>query len=142
MSNSDNPRKGSEFQTQVKEWFENKYQSKFEEEKKLPIGIGEEKKLHKFDVVDENIKIAIECKRYTWTKTGNVPSAKMGFCNEAAFYLHLLDNSYDKYIVMLYAVHPKRSETLAEYYYRTNKHLLGKTRIAEFNPNTKTMRVL
>ena len=37
--------------------------------------------------------------------TGNVPSAKIGFANEAAFYLSFLPNSFEKYIVMLHATH-------------------------------------
>ena len=37
---------------------------------------------------------------------------------------------YEKYIVMLYATHEKRNESLAEYYYRMNKHLLGTTKVA------------
>ena len=78
--------------------------------------------------------IVIECKRYTWTKTGNVPSAKMGFTNEAAFYLRLLPDNYVKYIVMLKANHSKRQESFAEYYYRINNHLLGKIKIAEYDP--------
>ena len=63
MSNADNPRIGAEFQSQVKGWFVNEFKRGFEEEKKLPIGIGDITKPHKFDIVDENNTIAIECKR-------------------------------------------------------------------------------
>lgn len=138
MSNSDNPHNGAVFQKQVKDWFEKTYQSPFVMEKKIPI--GNPPKDHKFDIVGENDSIAIECKRYTWTETGNVPSAKMGFTNEAAFYLSFLPESYEKYIVMLYSYHEKRGETLAEYYYRTNRHLIGKIHIVEYNPETHEMR--
>ena len=99
MSNSDNPRNGAIFQRQVKEWFQEHYEKSFELEKKIPI--GDPAKEHKFDIVDEAGTIAIECKRYTWTETGNVPSAKMGSTNEAAFYLTFLPESFEKYIVML-----------------------------------------
>ncbi|MBR3621310.1 MAG: hypothetical protein IKN56_07345, partial [Clostridia bacterium] len=69
-------------------------------EKKIAIGYyPEELKEHKFDLVSADGSIAVECKRYTWTETGNVPSAKMGFCNEAAFYLSFLPDNVDKYIV-------------------------------------------
>lgn len=70
----------------------------FEMEKKLAI--GNPPKGHKFDIVSEDAHIAIECKRYTWTEGGNVPSAKMGTMNEAVFYLSFLPDTYDKYIVM------------------------------------------
>ena len=138
MSNSDNPKNGADFQKKVKVWFEKKYNLTFDLEKK--IAIGNPPKDHKFDIVCESKKIAIECKRYTWTETGNVPSAKMGFTNEAAFYLSFLSDDYDKRIVMLRSFNSKRQESLAEYYYRTYKHLIGDIRIFEYDPESDEMR--
>ena len=140
MGNKDNPGLGAAFQADVANFLSNKYNMAFELEKKIQI--GHPPKDHKFDIVSADNTIAVECKRYTWTETGNVPSAKMGFCNEAAFYLSLLPNTYEKYIVMLESTHPKHSETLAEYYYRMNRHLLGNTKVAEFNPKTGNFRVI
>ena len=140
MSNSDNPINGAIFQKQVLEWFRIHYKVSFSLEKK--ISIGNPPKDHKFDIVADNDTIAIECKRYTWTETGNVPSAKMGFTNEAAFYLSFLPDSYKKIIVMLRSYHPKRNESLAEYYYRTYRHLLGNIVVAEFDPNRQSMRFI
>ena len=94
------------------------------------------------DIVNLEKRIVIECKCYTWTETGNVPSAKMGFANEAAFYLSFLPKETDKSIVMLKATHPKRSETLAEYYFRTNRHLLGSIKVCEFDPNTGALSLV
>lgn len=71
----------------------------------------------------------IECKCYTWTDGGNIPSAKLGFLNEAAFYLSFLSEECKKYIVMKKAEHPGREETLAEYYYRCYGHLLKRNNI-------------
>ena len=140
MNNSENPGRGAAFQRSVRDYFTQKYGPGFELEKKIPIGNPE--KDHKFDIVNSEKMIVIECKRYTWTETGNVPSAKMGFTNEAAFYLSFLPDSYDKYIVMLRSFHENRKESLAEYYYRTNRHLLGKTHVAEFDPeNTCDRRI-
>ncbi len=51
-------------------------------------------------------------------------------------------DTYEKYIVMLNSHHPKRNESLAEYYYRTNRHLLGKTQVAEYDPNQKELRFI
>ena len=140
MSNSDNPKKGAYFQKEVQQYFINTYGPGFELEKKIPI--GEPPKDHKFDIVNPDKRIVIECKCYTWTETGNDPSAKMGFTNEAAFYLSFLPDTYEKYIVMLYSYSVKRGETLAEYYYRMNKHLLGNIKIAEFDPDTNKLRVI
>ena len=146
MSNSDNPIIGAEFQRQVKDWFNDHYNQDFKEEVKIHIGSPlvdpAEYKEHKFDIVSVDKTIAIECKRYTWTETWNVPSAKMRGTNEAAFYLSLLPSTYKKYIVMLAAYNPKRHEYLADYYYKINKHLLGDIVIAEYNPENNGMRML
>ena len=139
-SNSENPRVGKEFQLAVKRWFEESLHIEFEIERK--IAIGSPPKLHSFDISDGDEKIVIECKCYTWTETGNVPSAKMGFVNEAAFYLSFLDSNVDKTIVMAKSTHPKRDETLAEYYFRTNRHLLGKIKILEYDPISNDMRLI
>ena len=140
MSNSDNPKNGADFQEKVQQYFIEKCGPGFELEKKIQI--GEPPKDHKFDIVNSDLGIVIECKRYTWTAAGNVPSAKMGFTNEAAFYLSFLNEKCEKYIVMLYSYHEKRHETLAEYYYRTNRHLLGSVKVAEYNPETNEFHVI
>ena len=139
-TNSDNPRVGAAFQKRVADWLNRKYHKEFTLEKKKLI--GSPPKEHKFDIVAEDDSIAVECKCYTWTVNGNVPSAKMGFTNEAAFYLSFLPKTYDKYIVMLYATHEKRAESLAEYYYRTNRHLLGDIKVAEFDPDKGIFRII
>lgn len=140
MSNSDNPRNGALFQKQVMEWFIRHRGQEFKLETKIPI--GNPAKDHKFDIVNTKERIVIECKRYTWTATGNVPSAKMGFTNEAAFYLSFLPDSYKKYIVMMRAYHEKRNESLAEYYFRTYRHLLGKVIVAEYDPVSDELRII
>ena len=135
MSNSEHTKIGADFQKAVQQYFIKKYGSGFELEMQIKIGYSEDdQKEHKFDIVNPEQRIVIECKRYTWTETGNVPSAKIRAINEAAFYLSFLPDAYEKYIVMLRSQHKKKQETLAEYYYRTNHHLLGKTRIAEYDP--------
>ena len=138
--NSENPGVGKRFQLEVKRWFEENKGRSFILEKK--IGIGNPPKLHSFDIADEDGTIVIECKCYTWTETGNVPSAKMGFTNEAAFYLTWLPNDIEKIIVMMKATHPMRKETLAEYYYRTNRHLLGSIKVMEFDLIAREMTLI
>lgn len=140
MSNSDNPKVGAVFQKQVWKWFRNHYQKGFVLEKNIPI--GEPQKNHKFDIVSGDNSIAVECKRYTWTKSGNVPSAKMGFTNEAAFYLSFLPDSYEKYIVLMKSYNPKRQETLADYYYRINHHLIRSVKVIEYDPENNSMRLV
>ena len=136
-TNSQNPKIGKGFEMVVKAWFETQYRVHFDSNKSL--GIGNPPKLHRFDVVSEDNSIVAECKCYTWTETGNVPSAKMGFVNEAAFYLSFIHTA-STYIVMKKSVHSKRTETLADYYFRTNRHLLGSTKVLEYDVEQNTMR--
>lgn len=140
MSNSDNPRLGAVFQERVKQWFQKEFKKDFILEQKVPI--GNPPKEHKFDIVSVDKTIAIECKRYTWTEGGNVPSAKMGTANEAVFYLSFLPDTYEKYIVMLKTENKKRGETLADYYFRTYQHLLGSVKVLEYDPDMDKMRIV
>ena len=146
MSNSDNPRIGADFEKQVLKWFNDNKEGNYELHIKAPICNPKSKtceiKNHEFDIVDPINKIAIECKRYTWTKTWNVPSAKMGVTNEAVFYLTCLPDDYQKIIVMFRSYNAKRGITLAEYYYKTNKALLGDIQLMEFDPEHMIMRAI
>lgn len=136
-TNSQNPRTGKDFELAVKKWFETEYGKCFETNK--PFSIGNPPKPHRFDVVSNDNSIVVECKCHSWTETGNVPSAKMGFVNEAVFYLSFIRDA-NTYVIMKKSVHPKRMETLAEYYFRTNKHLLGHTRVWEYDVESDIMR--
>ena len=143
MSNSDHTRWGTEFQYSVLEWFGHHYTDEFSTEVSIPVGVvGAEKKDHKYDIANKDHSIVIECKRYNWTETGNVPSAKIRSLNEAVFYLHLLDNSCYKVLAMVKASHPKQIQTLAEYYVRTNHNLIGDVIIAEYDPDSEKMRFI
>ena len=137
MANSDHTRIGADFQKQVLEWFTDHIGPSFELEVKIPI--GNPPKDHRFDIVNPDKRIAIECKRFTWTESGNVPSAKIRTLNEAAFFLSFLPDDYGKYIVMFRDFNAKRNETLAEYYFHAYHHLLGKTIIAEYDPASGEM---
>ena len=75
------------------------------------------------------------------TETGNVPSAKIRTMNEAVFFLSFLPDTMEKIIVMAKATHPKRKETLAEYYHRSYGHLLGATRMMEYDVSTQNHEV-
>lgn len=92
--NSQNPRKGRMFQEKSSEVLSKHFGVEFLLD--FPIPIGSPPKDHKFDLVSEDMKIIGECKNYSWTETGNIPSAKMGFTNEAAFYLTLLPKEHKK----------------------------------------------
>lgn len=97
----------------------------------MAIPIGHPSKNHKFDCVSDDKKIVVECKCYTWTDTGNVPSAKMMGMNEALFYMSYLPDDTTKVLCIKKAVHPKKQETLAEYYVRIDGHLLRDVKVFE-----------
>ena len=108
----------------------------------VKISIGEPKIEHAFDLANENKSIVIECKNYTWTKAGNVPSSKVSTLNEAVLYFSFLDANVRKILCLKKSVHPKRQETLAEYYVRTYGHLLRDITVYEIDENTQEIKML
>ena len=142
--NKENPEIGKLFEMSVMKWLSDNYPEKIFNNDKL-IAIGTPRKDKKFDIVSSDNLIVIECKCYTWTETGNVPSAKMGFVNEAVFYLsfiNVINPDAKTYVVMKKSISTERkqSESLASYYYRTYSHLLGKTKIIEYDDINETMK--
>lgn len=89
----------------------------------IPIGF-DRKKPHAFDLVSENPKVIIECKSHTWTKCGNMPSAKITTWNEAMLYFSLVPPDYRKILFVLRDARYGHGETLAAYYLRTHGHLI------------------
>ena len=83
-----------------------------------------------------------EAKNLTWTESGNMPSAKMGFVNQAVFYLSFLSPATKRFVVMPRDIRPKTSEPLGDYYYRTCRHLLGGVLIIELDTASRYVRIL
>ena len=61
-----------DFQEVARQFFEKQTNSKIAEEITLNLDTGP----HRFDLVSLDKNIVIECKSYTWTKSGNRPAAK------------------------------------------------------------------
>lgn len=137
-ANWENPRVGREFQELTATLISEYYGVHFDTE--IPMMIGNPAKAHKFDCVSIDRKIAVECKCYTWTHTGNIPSAKLGFLNQAVLYASLLPVGVKRVIAMKRSLHPRRQESLAEYYYRTYQHLLAGIVILEIDTELNTIR--
>lgn len=133
-----NPGKGRQFQEKAAELLPKHFQTEFQLDH--PIAIGNPPKDHRFDLVSSDLRYIGECKNYSWTKSGNVPSAKMGFVNEAVFYLSFLPKDTIRFVVMRKDVHPTRGETLADYYYRTYHHLLQGVLVLEIDVENDTTR--
>lgn len=128
-TNSENPKVGKTFQEMVRKSLLQYFQTDFDLE--VAILIGHPSKNHKFDCVSDDRKIIAECKCYTWTDIGNVPSAKMMGMGEALFYMIYLPEDTIKVLCIKKATHPKRQETLAEYYVRIDGHLLWDIKVFE-----------
>ncbi len=137
LSNSENPKKGKAFEENVKQALEKKYHTSFRTQS---IKIGLPPKSHNFDLVSENGDIIVECKNYAWTETGNIPSAKTAFLNETILYLSHVPSQSKKIIVLRKDTHPKRKESLAEYYVRTYYHLLNGVVIMELDIDNMNIR--
>lgn len=88
----------------------------------VPVGVGEAKKLHRFDLGSESPPVLVECKSHTWTQGGNMPSAKMTVWNEAMYYFHVAPASYRKIFFVL--KHYRKEQSLATYYLKTHGHLV------------------
>lgn len=139
-SNSDNPRVGRIFQELTAKLLSDYYSVPFHTEIAVPI--GSPAKPHRFDCVAIDKSIAVECKCYTWTHTGNPPSAKFSSLNQSVLYALLLPDGIKKVIAMQKAQHPRRAETLAEYYYRTYRHLLSGITLLEIDTNLNTVKCI
>jgi hypothetical protein len=143
-SNRNNPRRGRRFEELAQACLTCYFQTNLD--RKQPIEIGRPPKSHCFDLASADRRIVGECKNYSWTASGNVPSAKLGFLNEAAFYLSFLPQSTIRFIVLRRQMKPRstrtsaRGEPLADYYHRTHRHLLNGTIVLEIDSRTKTVR--
>lgn len=133
-----NPGKGARFQEQAARLLSERFQAEFQLD--YAIAIGNPPKDHRFDLVSLGLRCVGECKNYAWTESGNVPSAKMGFINEAVFYLSFLPKDTIRFVVMRKDVHPKRNETLADYYFRIYHHLLQGVLVLEIDLENDTIR--
>jgi len=89
----------------------------------IPVGFDKQKP-HRFDLVDHEAKVIIECKSHKWTVGGNVPSAKMTTWNEVMLYFSITSADYRKILFVLRHPRPRNGETLANYYLRTRGHLI------------------
>ena len=122
-ANSENPHVGRRFQELVQSILEKKFCTSFEQE--AAVAIGKPAKDHKFDLANGDRSVVAECKCYTWTDSGNVPSAKLMGLDEAVFYFSFLPVGTKKILCMKKATFKGKTETLAEYYVRVHGHLLG-----------------
>lgn len=137
--NSMNTGKGRDFQKLAALIIGDYFGVRFTLEQPIPIGIPP--KNHKFDLVSEDQQYIGESKNLSWTEGGNIPSAKMESINEAVFYLQHIPKDKKRFVVMRRDIDDKHSESLAEYYFRIDKHLLNGVLIIEIDVPTKSIKM-
>tara|TARA_B100001964_G_C13880493_1_gene442692 strand:+ start:124 stop:579 length:456 start_codon:yes stop_codon:yes gene_type:complete len=138
---SSNAELGRRFEQEARDFFSVKHGIKLDYNFKLKVGIESDEKGHNFDLGCKNKKIIVECKSHKWTSSGNIPSAKMTIWNEAMYYFHVSPPNYRKIMFVLYDYSEKRNETLAEYYLRTNYHLIPQdVEFWEYDEGEKTAK--
>jgi hypothetical protein len=137
-SNSQNTAKGRYFQMLASHALEKHFETTFDKE--VSIEIGNPPKDHAFDLASSDGQIIVECKNYSWTASGNVPSAKLTTLDQAVWYFSFL---HDRkcVLIMRRATHSKHHETLAEYYYRIHGHLLRDVMLFELGIETEKLRI-
>jgi hypothetical protein len=111
---SSNTETGRLFQRHCQIALERLVGRKFELE--VPITVGN--RTHLYDTATAEQDIVCECKAFTWTASGNVPSAKIFTLREATAHLRALPEGTTRYLIMKRSPHPKRGELLADYFAR------------------------
>jgi len=140
QSNALNTSKGREFQLLAARCLSDHLHTKFITEH--AISIGSPPKPHHFDLASIDNKYIGECKNFSWTEGNNIPSAKMTTINEAVFYLQHVPSDKIRFVILRRDINNKRRESIAEYYYRINKHLLSGIKILELNPDDESIKEL
>jgi len=138
-----NAHAGREFEAAACEYFNRVEGLQLTPSLSIKLGVpGNEPKAHRFDLGSNEPALLVECKSHNWTVTGNMPSAKVTVWNEAMYYFHLAPKHFRKILFVLEARHQRQNETtLAEYYTRTNGHLIPpEVAIFEYNPTKKVGR--
>lgn len=86
------------------------------------VGLGDTKKVHRFDLGSNEPQVLVECKSHKWTSGGNVPSAKITVWNEAMLYFFCSPPEFRK--IMFVLKHERKEQSLAAYYIRNYAHLI------------------
>jgi len=96
----------------------------------VPIQIGSGKP-HLFDLATRERDIVAECKAFAFTATGNNPSAKITTLREATMYLRSIPGNVKRLLIVKRAPHPRRGETLGQYFVRLNPNFLDRITVLE-----------
>lgn len=121
MGNRDNPRRGADFERIAQLDFSQRG-VEVTKDYTIDIGVSYLKKPHSFDLGSAHPPILIECKRHSWTKGDNSPSAKLSVWNEAMYYFAAAPKAYRKVLYVLKS--SRKGQSLAELYVRRFGNLI------------------
>ncbi len=96
----------------------------------VPIEIGGGKP-HCFDLATRERDVVAECKAFSFTVSGNNPSAKLTALREAAMYLRSIEGNVARVLIVKHDPHPKKGETLGRYFVRLNTRHLEQVTVLE-----------
>lgn len=116
----------AEFEVRVGRYLERTFNQPFGQ-RILSLGHGQG---HAVDQVSADGKILVECKSYTWTSGGNMPSGKIATLREAVFLLKSCPGER-RILVMQRRPFPGR-ELLVDYFCRLNRGLLDGIEVWDF----------
>ena len=122
LGSTSNSHVGRNFEAAAQDYFRQRGVS-LQRNYSVQIGVSK-KKERQFDLGSDNPPVLVECKSHTWTRGGNVPSAKITVWNEAMYYFLLAPRGFRKILFVLRDFSEKRGESLAEYYTRNYGHLI------------------
>jgi hypothetical protein len=136
MPNSENPKRGSDFERIAQSFFASQgieLKRGFE----VLVGWGERKKPHRFDLGSNRPAVLVECKLHTWTEGGNSPSAKLSVWNEAVLYFLAAPPEYHKVLFVLKSIN--NGVSLGQHYAKRFSHLVPEgLEIWEFSPESNS----
>lgn len=121
IGSASNSQAGSDFETAARAFFD-KQGIPLVRNFSVSVGVGDVKKMHRFDLGSADPPVIVECKSHTWTQGGNMPSAKMTVWNEAMYYFYAAPTFYRKIFFVL--KHNRREQSLATFYLKTHGHLV------------------
>jgi hypothetical protein len=125
-----NVQKGKAFQLVARNVLKQIFGCDFDMEVSLPIGL---EKCHFFDLASPDRTVIAECKAYSFTSSGNIPSAKITGLREAAMWLNTHPGPVKRVLLVQRQAHPRTNETLGHYFGRLNRHSLANIALLEIS---------
>jgi len=121
VANKDNPGRGARFETLVQRFFARRGLT-LELNFPIPVGFDGKRSPYRFDLGSEHPAVIVECKRHTWTATGNTPAAKLAVWMQACLYFVAAPRRYRRILAVLRDM--RKGQSLAEYFVEHYGHLV------------------